>query len=462
MRHSRSESSGGHRATDPADRPTAAARRLRILSRAGWGIAMALVLLPGPSSAQRIELHGKEAAKPRSSQDSSGGGSVTVGVDADEGGARIVIHGDDGDSTSIRFDARFDRGRDARPGDEPPAGGDEDRLPHASSTSRTDERISFGSDILIPREMSVAGDVVAILGSIKVHGVVRGQVVSIGGNIELGPEAQVGGEAVSIGGNIKLESGAIVRGEVVAIGGRIREEEGALIGERIELNIIPTFGLGGGFAGISLFLYLGQLLFVAIAALIMLQISVRRWETSSLTLKVRGWESLLAGVGGGIVYLILLLPLLTVAMVALAAIVIGIPLIPVVALLLLIFPIPGYLIAGLLLGLTVMGRHPELEGAPAAHAQVPPSRPMSGLGRAFLLGHLLLSLPGLVGIILGLAGTSGVVTILFMAIGWAVMFLAIALGWGAFLLSRFGRRPPSDGLPGTSPAPHPAAPRSEA
>ena len=38
---------------------------------------------------------------------------------------------------------------------------------------------------------------------------------------------------------------------------------------------------------------------------------------------------------------------------------------------------------------------------------------------------------------------SGMVTILFMVIGWAVMFLAIGLGWGAFLLSRLMKTNPA-------------------
>ena len=414
-----------------------------------------MVTFASTASAQRIEVHGQDEPASPADEDRGESGSITVGIDADGRGARIIVHGEQGDSAGFRFDARFDSDSLARDGDdryvERGASDREQRDPFRGGRSRADERVAFGSDIVIPRDMVVDGDVVAILGSVVVEGGVRGQVVSIGGKLDIGPEARIGGEAVCIGGgHIHLESGAVVRGEVVAVGGAIHKEEGALIGERIEVNIIPTLGMGTGFAGLSLLLQLGQLILVAAVGLILLQVSLRRWQLSALTLKNRGWESLLAGVGGGIVYLILILPLLVVTIIALAAVVIGIPLIPVVALLMLMFPLPGYVIAGLLLGLTVMGRHHELEGAAEGLTQVPPAPPLQGLGRSFILGHLLLSLPGIVGVILGILGASSLVTGLFLLIHSAVIFLAIGLGWGAFLLSRFGRRPPA-GLMASTP-----------
>lgn len=414
-------------------------------------IAGALLASPIAASAQRIVVHDQdEPAKQqdveRSRQEAEGrtsddeGGSVHIGLSADEHGARIVVHdGAEGDTASFHFDADFgDTGRkprDARPG------WDDDDYRFGD---QGDDRVAIGSDLHIPAGKTIDGDAVAIMGSVYIDGVVHGQVVSIGGSVEIGPEARVGGEAVCIGGgDVLIATGAIVRGEVVAVGGQIKQEEGSLIGERIEVSFIPSFGLGGGLAGLTMVLHLGELLFVAIAGLILLQISRRRWEISSAILRSRGWESLLAGIGGGIVYIILILPLLAVAMVALVAIVVGIPLVPVVALLLLLFPVPGYLIAGTLLGLTVMGRTQELDGVIDLDAPEPPRPNLPGLGRAFLLGHLLLSLPALMGLLLGLAGVAGVVVGVFLMIGWGVVVLAIALGWGAFLLSRFGRRAPA-------------------
>ncbi len=411
-------------------------------------LIVAILALPIAVSAQRIEVHDQDEQEDRQDSNRSRrstegrssdeeGGSVHFGLSADEHGARIVVHdGSEGDTVSISFDADF--------GDDTGARGTRPRWDEDDYRCDGDDRVAFGSDLHIPAGKTIDGDVVAIMGSVFVEGVVHGQVVSIGGKIEIGPDARVGGEAVCIGGgDVLVATGAIVRGEVVAVGGHIKQEEGSLIGEKIEVAFIPSFGLGGGLAGLTLFLHLGELLFVAIAGLILLQISRRRWEISSAMLRSRGWESLLAGVGGGIVYIILVLPLLAVAMVALVAIVIGIPLVPVVALLLLLFPIPGYLIAGTLLGLTAMGRTPDLDGVVDIDCPEPPGPNIPGLGRAFLLGHLLLSLPAIIGVILGLAGVSGVVVGIFLMIGWGVVVLAIALGWGAFLLSRFGRRAPT-------------------
>ena len=58
------------------------------------------------------------------------------------------------------------------------------------------------------------------------------------------------------------------------------------------------------------------------------------------------------------------------------------------------------------------------------------------------MGHLLLSLPGLVGLIMAILGVGSLAARVFMLLSFVVINLAISLGWGAFLLSRFGRRGP--------------------
>jgi len=68
---------------------------------------------------------------------------------------------------------------------------------------------------------SVGDAAVAVLGNTYVNGHVKGTVVAVLGNVELGPDAEVGGEIVCVGGELKRDPKAIVHGNIqnVAIAG---------------------------------------------------------------------------------------------------------------------------------------------------------------------------------------------------------------------------------------------------
>ncbi len=299
---------------------------------------------------------------------------------------------------------------------------------------RTDEMVSFGQDVVVDRDQVVGGDVVSMGGSAKIDGVVLGSVVALGGEVHLSESAIVEGDAVSIGGGgVEAQPGSVVTGQAVAIGGRILDEAGSRIGDRVELTFIPSFGRKGlmGFRGWMVTLILCMhVIFIGLIGYLLTRLAARRWAAGMATLKARPWESLLAGIGVGILFSIIGIPLLAVIMVALIAIVVGIPLVPLVAFVLLILPVPGYLITCLVLGRAV---RPSLDGQASS---------AKDLGWAFLLGHLLLSIPWLLLILL--SGITPMFGILLLT-GWAVIGLAVAFGWGAFLLSRFGSRLPVSG-----------------
>ena len=61
-----------------------------------------------------------------------------------------------------------------------------------------------------------AHEAVAVIGNVYVNGHVTGQVVAVGGGVELGPDARVDGEVIAIGGPIK-------RAETASIGGKITQ-----------------------------------------------------------------------------------------------------------------------------------------------------------------------------------------------------------------------------------------------
>ena len=63
----------------------------------------------------------------------------------------------------------------------------------------------------------MTGQVVAVFGSVRVHGKVGDQVVAVMGSVLLGPDAVVGGDVVSVGGRVYREGGAETRGGVTEV-----------------------------------------------------------------------------------------------------------------------------------------------------------------------------------------------------------------------------------------------------
>jgi hypothetical protein len=63
------------------------------------------------------------------------------------------------------------------------------------------------------------GDAVAIFGNIVMDGAASGDVVSVGGGIKLGEDANVGGDAVAIGQGLYRHPNAVVKGQTVSQAG---------------------------------------------------------------------------------------------------------------------------------------------------------------------------------------------------------------------------------------------------
>lgn len=358
----------------------------------------------------------------------------SISITTDSEGASITVESDSGDGKTYNVDWE----------DVEDAGDDFSDGYRAGSDRSSGDLVVFGHDIHVDEGQLIEGNVVAIFGSAYINGTVDGEVIAIGGEIELSPGAVITGQAVAVGGgNVYVPDEAVVHGEVVSVGGRIRDEIGSRIGERIEITFLPEFSGNYGMSGLGWLIFMAHIICVGLIGVLMLRFSRTRYGISIMTLKERGWESLLAGVGGNIVYTIVLLPLMLVLAIALIAIVVGIPLVPVIGLLLLIIPIPGYMIACALLGYTLTGLPTEksasCENDETAQYEVLRT---SGLGRAYLLGHILLSLPGLAGLALLSFGSPFQVAGIFWILSGTIINLAITLGWGAFLLSRFGKRSP--------------------
>jgi len=76
--------------------------------------------------------------------------------------------------------------------------------------------IAFGNDVTVD-ENSQADRAVSVGGSVSVLGHVRGDAVSVGGSVYLGPDSRVDGNVVAIGGTVEREPGSQVGGEVTIV-----------------------------------------------------------------------------------------------------------------------------------------------------------------------------------------------------------------------------------------------------
>jgi hypothetical protein len=284
-------------------------------------------------------------------------------------------------------------------------------------------QFKMGGSITVPAGEIVSGDVVNVGGAIHVFGEVRGDVVAIGGTVELGPAANVGGDVTVIGGSLLRDPAARVSGEVVDIG------SGSLESWRARF---PRGGWreGRGTFGSALSL-LSTLTRVAVLCLLAaLVVLVGRDHVARISAHAAA-EPLKAGAIGLLAQL-LLLPLLIVTIVLLVVTIIGIPL-----LVLIPFILVGLVVVALV-GFTSVAYHVgHLLGTRVG-------RVGDGPYATTVAGVLLLVSPLLVARLLGLAG--GIVfpmTLGFLVIGTILEYVAWTIGFGAVALARFNRHGPA-------------------
>jgi hypothetical protein len=76
------------------------------------------------------------------------------------------------------------------------------------------QMVAMGKDVIVAGE--ALSDVAALEGSVEITGRVAGDVVVLGGDARLGPEAQVGGDIFVLGGTIRAAPGAHAAGRMVS------------------------------------------------------------------------------------------------------------------------------------------------------------------------------------------------------------------------------------------------------
>jgi hypothetical protein len=82
-----------------------------------------------------------------------------------------------------------------------------------------DNSVSIGQDRVIGPDEVVANDVVVIGANLTINGKVHGDAVCIGGNLKVGPQAEINGDMVNVGGQLSVDPSAKTNGERVNMGG---------------------------------------------------------------------------------------------------------------------------------------------------------------------------------------------------------------------------------------------------
>lgn len=293
--------------------------------------------------------------------------------------------------------------------------------PDPSGRSRVGGRVHVGRTITVERDEVVTRDVVAIGGSVRVFGEVRGSVVSIGGGIELGPNAVVGDDLVIIGtGELRADPTARIAGEVheVRLGGININDWTDWQARRGRGSLWPArFGPALAFAST-----MGRLAILSLFALVVVLLGRDYVERIGR----QAADAPLKAGAVGVLAQLLFVPLLVITIVVLVITIIGIPL-----LVLIPFVLLGLAVVGLVGFTAVALRIGRLFGNRVGWTAAGPYA-------LTLIGIVVVLSPMLVARLVGLAG-GGVFPMTFGLglIGAIAEYLVWTVGFGAVALARF-------------------------
>jgi hypothetical protein len=260
-------------------------------------------------------------------------------------------------------------------------------------------------------------------------------VVAVGGDIHLGPRAEVQGDVTVVGGAIDRDPGA-------KIGGRVNEVAFSFFPVRIrplwDFRWAPWFETGP-WRVIRLFGSLLRMALFTLLAILVTLIVPKAVARVQVAVTTQPWKSALVGLLAQLFFV----PLVLLVVVVLAVSIIGIPLLVFVP-----FGILAFFVA-LLLGFT--GAASGLARALQPRAPWAASKGLTAL----VVGLLLIWVLTILGRVVTLGGGPLAVTgTVLVFVGFAIEYAAWTVGLGGALLTRFGRR---GDLPSAAP-PVPPAP----
>jgi hypothetical protein len=284
------------------------------------------------------------------------------------------------------------------------------------------DRVRIFGNVTVPEGDAVGGQVVAVLGSVRIDGEVGDQVVAVLGSVDLGPKAIVRGDVVAVGGRVRRASGSQVRGAVTEVSLNNPEIAGVSVPWVRDWTPPYLFGNLGAIPRLigSVFRLLLLVLLASIAWLLAratVQASAQRVSDNPL-------KATLIGLAAQILFV----PVLALSAVILAVSIVGIPLLlllPFVLLLLLLMALVGF--TGSAYAIGHWARRQFGHGGPAELLDL-------------WVGVFVILLPLLVGRVVAIAGwpISGIAVAL-IAGGIGLEFLAWTCGFGAVLSNTFSR-----------------------
>jgi hypothetical protein len=300
------------------------------------------------------------------------------------------------------------------------------------------DRVRVFGDVRVGADEAVSGQVVAVIGSVRIDGEVGDQVVAVLGSVDLGPKAVVNGDVVSVGGRVRRADGSQVHGAVTEV---------SLADADAKLHLGPWIGgiglgtLFDGFGALpSLLASTFRLMMLVLFASLAMVAARGTVEASARRVADDPIKSTLIGVTAEI----LLVPVLGLTTVILAISLIGIPLLvlmPFVVLFLLLLALAGFSGTAFAMGQWARRRF---------GLSTSPGLLDVGVGVVVILSPLL------VGRLIALGGwPASPVSFLLIASGIGLEFLAWSAGFGAVLTNTMGRwqarrrMPPIEATEGT-------------
>jgi hypothetical protein len=257
------------------------------------------------------------------------------------------------------------------------------------ATAETTSIVKINSDVVIDEGMKVR-NVIVFGGQITVDGTVEQNVVAIGGSAVLTRTAVVGGDVISLGGIVAMGNGADVRGALTEINSsNIADAISDLLSDDWE-------GWSWLFAIFSVVVFMA----ILVTAMLVVALIPKPIETISEGITLHTYRASIAGFVG----LLVIAPIA----VLLALSVIGIVLIPLEIILVICAAVFGFIAVSQILGKRILDRI---------------KKPNDSLVRQTFWGLLILWLIGWI-----------------PYVGWMIKVLAIVLGLGGVMITRFGTK----------------------
>lgn len=306
------------------------------------------------------------------------------------------------------------------------AAGRQDQFPQPTADENrpvvyrtSDARVAIARSIHVPADEEVNSTIVVIFGSLQLDGRARDGAVVVGGDLRLGPTADVRGDVVVVGGELIRAPDAIVRGRVseVALGDWGGWTFGGIALPRVDLGGLDRW-----------LVFLGTLFRLAFLVLTMAIVLLVARAPVARVGRAASAEPLKA-FAIGLVAEVMFLPALVMACLALIMSIVGIPLVAVL--------VPAALVAAflaLVLGFT---------GVACRIGEWLEDRLGLRVHNAFvaaIVGLILIALPTVIARLLAL--DLGLLTPLHWALLSAGLFLEFVIwtiGLGAALMTGFGR-----------------------